>query len=78
MKCRHEQSQAGSQNTRDTTTQPDKLTPVVRVRGTGVRSDTAVKTALERTWDFLAQCRVYIGGDRGKKGGANIGSAGLG
>ena len=32
---------------------------------------------MERTRDGLAQCRVHIGGDRGKKAGANIGSAGL-
>ena len=68
VKCRHEQSQAGSRNTRDTTTQPDKLTPVVRVRGTGVRSDTAVKIAMERTRDFFGQVQSAYRRWQGKEG----------
>ena len=68
VKCRHEQSQAGSQNTRNTTTQPDKLTPAVRVRGTGVRSDTAVKIAMERTRDFFGQVQSAYRRWQGKEG----------
>ena len=67
----------GSPKNRDTTTQSDKLTSIVRVREHGTEVTQLSKLQWKEKGTFLVKCRVHIGGDRGKKAEANIGSAGL-